>query len=457
MTILFCLLSLLFLQQPVQPELGTISGQLRTTSGSPVPGFRVFAIPVEDGGAVNTLNSIALADNQGHYRLEGVPPGRYLIATGQVASPTYYPGVTNRNQGRILTVTAGQAIADIDFSISFLTIPPQVWGRVEFDDGSPLPVGTLSAVQLILSSAGVHWITRPFTNQQGLFFFQPIVPGEYSVSLAPLPLGYGYVKSMTFGNVDLTRNPIVLKELNATEIRVVLTRTRPSEISPGVKVSGHVTSIVPLVLNSVTRVSDQAHPEDVINVAASITPRDDGFFEIEGVPPGRYTLGPRGSKGSISLDVAASDITRADLDLSLVTGARGARGTPIRLPIVLSANSTKSITGTIEVDQGAIPAFELVFPTTRAGQSVITTRISAKEFTVNLPEGEYRINVVGLPDGYAVESVTAGPLDLAYPFLVSSRGIADRFTGAPVLARSAGTSTVSAGIVVRLKAPKSEK
>jgi hypothetical protein len=452
MTTLLCLLSLLLMQQPARTEVGTINGQLRASTGMPVPFLRVFAIPIE-ADAADTLTSISRADGDGRYRLEGVPPGRYLIGAGALDSPTYYPGVATRSQGQIVTIAAEQAIVNLDFTIVFPSPPPQLWGKVEFDDGSPLPVGTLKGIQLILSSASAHWTTRPFTNQQGVFFFQSVVPGEHTVTFAPLPLSFGfYLKSMTFGNVDLTRAPLTLTEaLTTTEIKVVLTKTRPAGIPSGVKVSGRVTHQVPLVLSALTRVIDQVHPEDVPNAVATMTPREDGSFEVQGVPPGRYLLGT-GAKGLMTVDVAGSDVT--NLELNVPAAGQSVAG----LRILLSPTSMRSITGTVEVGTGTVPKFELEFSTTRADRPAPKVVISGKEFSISVPEAEYRINISGLPNGYTVESVTAGPLDLTYPFLVTSKGIADRFTGNPILIRSAGqTSAISAGITVRLKAPPSEK
>jgi hypothetical protein len=452
MTTLLCLLFLLPVQQPARADLGTISGHLRDTKGTPVPFFRVFAMPVEAGVVADTLVSIALTDEAGRYRLEGVPQGRYLIAAGAVDSPTYYPGVTNRNQGQVLTIAAGQVMTSLDFAMSFANLPPQLWGRVEFDDGSPLPVGTLQQILLVVSSESAHWTTRPFTNQQGIFFFQSLVPGDYVFTLAPLPLGYGYLKSATFGNVDLTTGRLAVTEgLNATEVRVVLTKTRPAGSPPGVKVSGRMTNRAQLALISLTSVIDKVHPGDVHNAVAFVTPRDrDGVFEIEGVPPGRYMLGPRTGKLFMSLDVAGSDVTNLDLDSTVLTPG---------FPVAFSATATRSVTGTVDVGNGSIPKFELKFSTTRAAkETTYTAAVSGKDFGINLPDGEYRVTVSGLPSGYTVESVKAGPLDLTYPFLVTNRGIADRFTGTPILIKPPGAASASsAGITVRLKAPPSEK
>jgi hypothetical protein len=437
MTILLCLLSLLLVQQPAPAQFGTISGQLRDPKGAPMPALRVFAVPVE-ADAVDTLSSIALTDDGGRYRLEGVLPGRYLIAAGLLDSPSYYPGVTVRNQGQILTIAAGQAITNVDFAYAFPNPPPQLSGRVELDDGSPLPVGTLQGFRLILSSKSARWaVTQPFTNSQGLFFFQSVVvPAEYSFTVAPLPLGY-YLKSATFGNVDLTSAPLTLTEDLKTEIRVVLTKTRPAGVPPGVRVGGRILNwAAPMRLVAVTRVADPVRPGEVINAVATVIPSGDGAYEFEGVPPGRYMLVARTGVKGVPLDVAGNDVT---VDLVVTAG----------VPVVLSSTSVESITGTVEVGNGAIPKFGLGFSTTRAPQAAThTAEVSGKEFAISLPYGEYRINVLGLPTGYIVESVTAGPLDLTYPFLVTNDGIADRFTGSPV---------PSTGITVRLKAPTLEK
>jgi protocatechuate 3,4-dioxygenase beta subunit len=409
-------------------------------------------MPVEAGADGDTLISIAQTDSEGRYRLERVPPGRYLIAAGAVDSPTYFPGVTNRNQGQVVTIAAGQTIASLDFAMAFANAPPQLWGRVEFDDGSPLPVGTLNQILLILSSDSAHWTTKPFTNQQGLFFFQSFVPGEYSLTLAPLPLGYGYLKSMTFGNVDLVKGPLTLTDApNVAEVRIVLTKTRPAGVTPGVKVSGRVTNRAPLVLNALTRVLDQVHPGDVTNAVAYVSPREDGSFEIQGVPPGRYMIGPAAGKAHAALEVAGSDVTNVVLDASVLTPG---------LPVILSSTARRSITGTVEVaNGGTIPNFEIRFATTRANPPTThTASVAGKDFGIYLPDGEYRVTVSGLPDGYSVESIKAGPLDLTYPFLITSRGIADRFTGNPILVKPAGAvAAISAGITVRLKAPPLEK
>jgi hypothetical protein len=104
--------------------------------------------------------------------------------------------------------------------------------------------------------------------------------------------------------------------------------------------------------------------------------------------------------------------------------------------------ATKAIKGRVEVKDGLTPEFEIGFMPTRDAV-IYAVAVSGGEFSIALPAGEYRISIAGLPMGYSVTSVNAGPLDLTEPFMVIDGSIADRFTSKPV---------GSTGITVKLKA-----
>src|SRR5256885_556116 len=85
------LLTLLLAGQgiPVRTELGgTVTGTLKMADGSPAAGARVAAALRPDSGldvvSDGALISIAQADANGHFQLENIPQGRYLITAGRV-------------------------------------------------------------------------------------------------------------------------------------------------------------------------------------------------------------------------------------------------------------------------------------------------------------------------------------------------------------------------------------
>jgi hypothetical protein len=75
----------------------------------------------------------------------------------------------------------------------------------------------------------------------GLIVIQPL-PGTYSQPIAVnTPMGY-YLKSVTSGNVDLTKNPLVVSSAPVTiPLEIVLTKTPPPGAPPVATVSGRLT------------------------------------------------------------------------------------------------------------------------------------------------------------------------------------------------------------------------
>lgn len=98
-----------------QPGSAVITGRILASDGSPMPGVRVAAVPVEGAGrdqSIETFARIAETDNRGQYRLDNLDSGRYYIRAGLVELPTYYPGVTSLSEARVITVDRNSMVAD---------------------------------------------------------------------------------------------------------------------------------------------------------------------------------------------------------------------------------------------------------------------------------------------------------------------------------------------------------
>jgi hypothetical protein len=117
------MMSLLAMLLLTQVASGTINGQLRDTSGLPAVGTRIGVMSVDPGVTGAALSNITITDKEGRYRLEQVLPGRYLIVAGAITSPSYFPGVTAREQGKPVTVAAGQSLAGMDFMLAPASAP----------------------------------------------------------------------------------------------------------------------------------------------------------------------------------------------------------------------------------------------------------------------------------------------------------------------------------------------
>src|SRR5262249_37629253 len=151
-------------------------------------------------------------------------------------------------------------LVDVVASSNSSGFPDQLQGTIEVDDGSPLPVGTLRLIRVSLGGDGA--VTQPFTNTQGIFML-PAVPGEYVVKVA-LGLRSYYVKSITYGNIDLTKTPLTVRKGADEKIHIVLAKTRPGDTSPGVKVSGRITDWKP---GPTLALSWVVAPTDLVQIA----------------------------------------------------------------------------------------------------------------------------------------------------------------------------------------------
>jgi len=468
MMILLLFLSML-VQQPASTESGTLAGQLLDGKGVPAAGVRISAMPVESGATADNagavISNFGQTDNSGRYRLEGVRPGRYRIMAGILVAPTYYPGGTMLDQGRIVTITAGQTLTDLNFTIASVSairpvdlaspppgaLPGQVKGWVSMDDGSPLPGRPIRNLRMGIDG---NVTIVPISVTTG-FTLSGLQSGPHVVTVAQFPIsqfGY-YLKSMTFGNVDLTKNPMIVQPAwTSTEIQIVLTRTRPGNTPPGVLVNGRITNLdFPFSADLPLELLDISIPASSNQTVADLkADRKSGFFEISGVPPGSYAIrtqppGTRALESSVPFNVSGSDLTNMEVIL------RGGSATPVPSTSnsIWSGNST--ITGTVETLDGTIPEFEIGFTPTREGAATHAVAVLNGRFSIMVPTGEYRVSISGVPKGYTVESIKAGALDLAGPFLVTSEGIADRAIRTAVPAGNASSiPAMNAAITVRL-------
>jgi hypothetical protein len=127
------------------------------------------------------MRILAQTDPSGYYRIEDVPPGRYIIAAGSVERPTFYPGTSNGSKARAVTVSAAMPVKDINFQVAGFTIAGKLIGP-RFTDGQ----------KVVLLGANNKTFPTANVNSDGSFRFEGIWPGSYQLymgeSATPLPV-----------------------------------------------------------------------------------------------------------------------------------------------------------------------------------------------------------------------------------------------------------------------------
>lgn len=139
------------------PVSGAISGCIVDTNGDPVEGIDVRLMQLQFAADRRRALPVAgvgrrLTNDQGRYRLYGVPPGQYMVMASVVAdqptaptfvilpsgyAPTYAPGTPNPSDAKLVTVGLSEQVDDIDLTLARVATA-RISGTVVDSLGTPL-------------------------------------------------------------------------------------------------------------------------------------------------------------------------------------------------------------------------------------------------------------------------------------------------------------------------------
>jgi hypothetical protein len=318
---------------PATPsQTGTVTGTLKTDIGTPAAGVRVAAMArpetATEISSATALASIASTDDQGHFRLENVPAGRYFITAGRVDYPTYFPGTQDVSAGRVVLVKPGDVISGIDFVMNAIAVrPPEAFSLFVFGSGSPsfnIPVSVSvdGGGRLPVFSAAGFTSLRLQRITDGQVTVLPLsaaslalplptvgVSPDYRIAIDNLPQGYT-VGSIKYAGAAITNGTLKLSTTSATLTATILTATSGSIQGPvilsatgaipaGAMPGGSGLTITLVNTPAATspssgvRVTGNAPNSEIRSIYLSGTPGiffADGSFEFRGVQPGRYSI-----------------------------------------------------------------------------------------------------------------------------------------------------------------------
>jgi len=183
-------------------------------------------------------------DDQGSFRLYGLPPGDYYISAnnriGQMMAgpninnteadgfaPTYYPGTPNISEASRITVKAGQEMSGANFALIVARMA-RVKGRALNSRGEPVTGGMLTLMPsdpLLGMNFGMN-MSNAMVAGDGTFQFANIAPGRYNLQVRPTGMPSANSEfatlSVTVGNEDID-NLIITTAVGAIAHGVILT------------------------------------------------------------------------------------------------------------------------------------------------------------------------------------------------------------------------------------------
>lgn len=398
---------------------GAISGRVVDEFGEPVSSAQVSAQRwAYLGGARRLVEAGAeggadRTDDQGQFRLYGLPPGEYYVMATLRAfefvpmntaappaegfAPTYYPGTSNVADARRLTVRAGQELPNVAFALTSARLG-RILGRVATSAGGPYVGGML---MVALRDDGVvrgGMLSGAQVRPDGRFQTAPLAPGAYTLTVQPM--GNRGNPDAEVARVDVT--------VNGEDVRDVHIVTGRGGVIRG-RVSTEDGTVPPF---SPRQMRIFAQPEDPTRPGFGVAPgtvRDDWTFEIAGLTDRvrlRWSIDMPG--GGWSLKSAMKDT----VDLADVA-ADVAPGEVVEEVEITLTRKVTELSGLVTDDRNApvTDATVVVFPEDRSlwtfsSRYVRTARpdVSGK-YTVRLtPTDGYRaIAVQGLEQDEALD------------------------------------------------------
>ena len=231
---------------------GVISGRIVDDAGEPVSGTNVSAMRFQFMAGTRRLvpgggeGSTDRTDDQGGYRLYGLPPGEYFVSANNRNNmmggpmmvgmsntepdgfaPTYFPGTPNLGEATRIALKAGQEMSGAHFALIVARMA-KIRGRVLSSRGEPVGARSMLMLQSADPAMGMAFMNtmNSMIAPDGAFEFLNVAPGRYNLQVRPMSMpgdnAEFAVVPVTVGNEDID-NLIVTTTLGATARGVVIT------------------------------------------------------------------------------------------------------------------------------------------------------------------------------------------------------------------------------------------
>ena len=392
-----------------------ITGRVVGPDGRPLIEQRITLENVDNKQALGGIfgGDMYRTDDRGIYRLYGLPAGRYYVVAGDANSSstitiglnsartsprTYYPGVTEKTDAKVVELSEGSVESGIDISVGMPEKAYSISGRM-IDQSTGKPVADVPATFGVMNSSnsGIGAFgTNSNSDASGRFRINSLKPGKYAVFAGGFSFGNG--------NEKWTSDPVII-DITDSDITDVEIKVRA-----GISLDGVVIvegSSDPEVLRKITSLRVQALSVTPPEPGTIRTPSGrsaqigaDGRFHLDGVSPGRSTLYTYQSGNEQLFSVKSIEQDGSPVSDGILDIEPGTEHLNVRL-ILETGNGT--LRGQLNIVGGELPTgMRLSGSLLRSGQP----RMNARSFDVDargrfvvdhLASGEYELQVFAFP------------------------------------------------------------
>lgn len=385
------------------PRGSVIGGRVTDEFGEPVAFALVSAMQYRYVGGSRRLVAAAgvssrdTTDDQGQYRLFGLPPGEYVVSAtlrtggGEVTDPmggeasgyaaTYYPGTPNVGEAQRVTVAVGQENVSVSFGL-IATKLVKVSGQVLTSAGSPAAGGAVMLMPVNAAGGRLGMVggAAGRIDGTGAFRVTNVAPGRYQAQARS-----GQRLDAEFGKMDLT--------VGADDVEGVVLMTSPGGRATGVVVSdtGEPFDFRPQQVQIGARLVD-ADAQAFGGAGGAARVGDDWTFELGNLTDARLVRAGAPQGWTLkSVSANGQDITDTPVEFpagQTVTGIQ-----------VVLTKKVSTLTGAVTDAKGnpVLDATLVVFPSDERLWMYQSRFIKAARPD---QQGQYRVTALPPSDGY---------------------------------------------------------
>ena len=291
---------------------GSLTGRVRDLNGEPVKGQTVELILRGEGNYSRAFHSSVpndhTTDDEGVYRISGVPPGRYIVKVGiaygltsfgrsekgQVYYPeTFHPSADEASKATVVEVATGSETTDVDITVGRpLKIYEIVGQLIVVETGAPVPnVGLEVTTTSANRKNSIHLGGAFRSNANGEFKIPNALPGHYVVAPANDRASNTYGDPVSFD----------VKDEDVTGLKIPVHSA--STLTGIVTIEGNVDLPIADLLSKLL-IAAQTSSDNLMSSIVTAPINADGGFRITGIRPGKVSLFsfmPRGGPGALRI------------------------------------------------------------------------------------------------------------------------------------------------------------
>ena len=333
-------------------------------SGEPVKGQTVELILRGEDNYSRPFYSSAPNDHttndEGVYRISGVPPGRYIVKVGiaygltaygpSEKSRVYYPETFNpsadeASKATVVEVATGRETTDVDITVGRPLKVYEIAGQlIVVETGAPVPNVGLEVITTSANGRGSSHLGGAFSsNANGEFRIPNALPGHYVVAPENDRVSNTYGDPISFD----------VKDEDVTGLKIPMHSA--STLTGIVTIEGNVEPPIAEVLSKLM-ISAHTLSDNLMSSTMNSPINADGGFRITGIRPGKLSLSSFMQRGGH----AALRILRIERNgMKLRDGVDVRSGEDINgLRLVLGAGSSV-LRGDVKIEGGPLEGINL--------------------------------------------------------------------------------------------------